>query len=106
MVRALIAASPDVVLVGEARSAEDRSARLDTLTPDVVVMDWSMPGMNGVETTAELLRTRPELCVIGFTSTDDRRVREAFIEAGASAVFAKDDAMALRDYLLASAAVG
>src|SRR3954452_22580031 len=106
MVRALLAASPDVVVVGEAPSAEDAFPLIARLAPDVVVMDWSMPGMNGIEATAELRRTQPDVRVVGFTSTDDRCVHEAFIAAGATAVFAKEDAMALSDYLLAAATVG
>ena len=106
MVAALLATSADVVLVGEASSAEACFSPVAELAPDVVVMDWSMPGMNGIEATAELQRTRPDGRVVGFTSTDDRCVHEAFIAAGATAVFAKEDAMALRDHLLGAAAVG
>jgi len=106
MVRALLGESPDVVIVGEAPSAEDGFAAIDELAPDLVVMDWSMPGMNGIEATAEVRRRRPEMRVVGFTSTDSPTVHEAFIEAGATAVFAKDEGMALRDFLLAAAAVG
>ena len=103
--RALLAALPDVAVVGEASSAEACFSPIETLAPDVVVMDWSMPGMNGIEATAELQRTRPEVRVVGFTSTDDPCVHQAFIAAGATAVFAKQDAMALRDHLLATATV-
>jgi DNA-binding NarL/FixJ family response regulator len=106
MVRQLLAAYPDVAIVGESRSAEDGFALIDALAPDLVVMDWSMPGMNGIEATAEVRRRRPEMRVVGFTSTDSPTVHEAFIEAGATAVFAKDEGMALRDFLLAAAAVG
>jgi DNA-binding NarL/FixJ family response regulator len=106
MVAALLAASPDIVVVGEASSAEACFPAIERLAPDLVVMDWSMPGMNGIEATAELQRTRPGVRVVGFTSTGDRAVHTAFVAAGATAVFAKEDAMALRDHLLAAAAVG
>ena len=106
MLHHLLEAFPEVVIVGEACSAEDAFPLIASAAPDLVVMDWSMPGMNGIEATAELHRTRAELRVVGFTSTDDARVHEAFIEAGATAVFTKEDAMALRDYLLTEAAVG
>jgi chemotaxis response regulator CheB len=49
MVRALLSGSLDVVVVGEARSDEDAIRLIARLAPDVVVMNWSMPGMNGVE---------------------------------------------------------
>jgi DNA-binding NarL/FixJ family response regulator len=106
MVGALLAAFPDVLVVGEASSAEACFSPIEALAPDVVVMDWSMPGMSGIEATAELQRTRPDVRVVGFTSTDDSGVHAAFMAAGAAAVFAKEDAMALRDYLLSAAAVG
>lgn len=105
MMHALLDASHGAVIVGEAHSAEDCFVPIDMLAPDVVVMDWSMPGMSGIEATAELRRTRPELRVVGFTSTDDPTVHEAFINAGATAVFAKEDALGVREYLLATAAV-
>ena len=106
MLHALLVRFPEVVIVGEACSAEDAFPLVASAAPDVVVMDWSMPGMDGIEATAELHRTRGELRIVGFTSTDDEGVHQAFIEAGATAVFAKEDALALRDYLLAEAAVG
>src|SRR3954467_14105351 len=106
MVRRLVDGAAGVEVVGDADSGEEGLEACAALAPDLVVMDWSMPGMSGVEATAEVRRRRPELRVVGFTSTSDPSVHEAFMAAGAPAVFARSEAMALREYLVAAAAVG
>jgi DNA-binding NarL/FixJ family response regulator len=99
MLRLVLAELPHVVLVGEAASGEECLRRLDRLAPDVVVMDWRMPGINGVQATERLLESRPDVHVIGFTSSGTADVSPAFLDAGAAAVFAKEQALELRDYL-------
>ena len=103
MVRALLARCPYVVVAARParRRTASRSSHVGARCRRHGLLD---AGVNGVEGTAELCRTRPELRVVGFTSADDRHVR-GFMAAGVSAVFAKDDAIALRDYLRAAAAV-
>jgi two-component system chemotaxis response regulator CheB len=90
---------PGLSVVGEAFSGEDCLATIDALAPQLVVMDWQMPGMNGAETTEALLARHPEVRVIGFTSSADVLTHQAFLDAGAEAVFAKERALDLRDYL-------
>ena len=51
MLRLVLAERDGVDVVGEAVSAEDCLARVADFAPDVVVMDWRMPGMNGAEAT-------------------------------------------------------
>jgi DNA-binding NarL/FixJ family response regulator len=86
-------------VVGEAASAEDCLARVAEFEPDVVVMDWRMPGMDGAEATRQLLARHPGVRVVGFTSSGSDETRQAFLEAGASEVFPKEHAHHLRDYL-------
>src|SRR4051812_14200110 len=66
-------------------------------SPDAVIMDWQMPGLDGVEATRRVLAIRPDAYVIAFSSAHDVRVRDAFISAGAFAYHDKDDRAGLRD---------
>jgi NarL family two-component system response regulator LiaR len=104
MVRRLLERAADVEIVGTAASGEEGLEACAALAPDVVVMDWSMPGMSGIEATAEVRRRHPGIDVVAFTSTRDREVRDAFLAAGATAVFAKENALELRDHLVRLAA--
>src|SRR3954453_20689493 len=99
MLRRVLADLDDFDVVGEALSAEDCLGRVADLAPDVVVMDWQMPGMNGADATRELLARHPHIHVVGFTSSGSDGTRQAFLDAGASEVFPKERALDLRDYL-------
>jgi DNA-binding NarL/FixJ family response regulator len=99
MLRLILDQVPDLLFVGEAASGEEALARIGEARPDVVIMDWQMPGINGVETTTRLLAEHPHLRVVGYTSSGEPGTHQAFLDAGAAAVFAKEQAMALRDWL-------
>jgi DNA-binding NarL/FixJ family response regulator len=81
--KALLASEPGLDVVGEAAdgpTALDQATKLD---PDVVVMDVSMPGMNGAEVTAQLRRAKPECKVLALTVHEDRGYLRMLLEAGA-----------------------
>ena len=81
--RALIQATPDFHLAGE---AEDGASTLDmvaALQPDVVLMDLNMPGMNGVDATAQIMATAPHVAVLVVTMFDDDDSIFAAMQAGA-----------------------
>jgi DNA-binding NarL/FixJ family response regulator len=99
MLHLVLADRDGLDLVDEAVSAEDCLARVAGVAPDVVVMDWQMPGMNGADATRELLARHPDIAVVGFTSSGSDETRQAFLDAGASEVFPKERALDLRDYL-------
>jgi DNA-binding NarL/FixJ family response regulator len=80
----------DIEVVGEAVDGSDAVERATELRPDIVVMDLMMPVVDGIESTARLKATLPDVEVIAITSfvEEDRVV--AAIEAGASGFLLKD----------------
>jgi DNA-binding NarL/FixJ family response regulator len=103
---AMIGATSDLRVVGEASGGEQAVLLTDQLAPEVVLMDLSMPGLGGVEATRALLIRRPLTRVVVLTSFNDReRVVEA-LRAGAVGYQLKDSDP--RDLLSAvrSAALG
>lgn len=75
--------------VFSAQSGEEAVRIFSTMKskPDIVIMDYRMPGKDGIETTKELLKMDPSVPII-FSSADET-VREAALEAGAVSFWAK-----------------
>lgn len=86
----LLAATDDIIVVGQAGDgAAAVAAATDTL-PDVVLMDLSMPVLDGVEATRQILQSQPDVRVVVLTSFSDRdRVSDA-LAAGAVGYLLKD----------------
>lgn len=82
--RMRFATEADVVVVGEATSGEEALAMVETLRPDVVLMDVQLPRMDGIETTQALHTTFPRLPVVMLSIHDDRHTQDRALAAGAS----------------------
>jgi DNA-binding NarL/FixJ family response regulator len=81
--RALVTSVPELELAGEAASGHEAIGLAERLQPDVVLMDISMPGLNGLEATRRILRDSPHIAVLMLTMLeDDDSVFEA-MQAGA-----------------------
>lgn len=103
---ALISSAPDLLLVGQAGSGEEALGSAAESAPDVVLMDLSMPGMDGIEATARMLALHPAIRVVVLTSFDDRGRVLAALRAGAQGYQLKDADPAVVLDAVRSAAAG
>ena len=81
--RAVLQNSPLVEFVGDAATGEDACARAEVLHPDVIIMDVSMPGMNGAEATRRILQVSPSSRVIALTAHEEPAYVRELLSAGA-----------------------
>jgi DNA-binding NarL/FixJ family response regulator len=85
----LIATTTDLEVVGEAADGDEAVRLAAELGPDVVLMDLSMPGSDGVQATRQLLEQNPAAHVLVLTSfSDQRRIMDA-LDAGAEGYLLK-----------------
>ncbi len=81
--RALIKATPDMALVGEAENGCEAIALAERLQPDVILMDLHMPDVNGIEATRQIVHTSPHIAILVLTMVDDDESLFAAMQAGA-----------------------
>jgi DNA-binding NarL/FixJ family response regulator len=80
----------DVEVVASVEDGSNVVSLCRRYQPDVVLMDYRLPGANGVEVTAELREACPEVAVVCLTATANARELEALEAAGAAACLSKD----------------
>lgn len=98
--RTLVEQSGCCTIVGEAENAEAAVSAVGEHRPDIVVMDWQMPGHDGIWATRQIKAIFPEVDVLAFTSAVSDDLRRQFADAGAIALFAKPELAALVDWLV------
>lgn len=88
--RALLSADPDFEVVGEAANGHDAIQAVRTLQPTLVLMDISMPGMNGIEAMIDIKRRSPSVRIIVITMHKEDEYIHASLSAGADGYLLKD----------------
>ena len=78
-----------VEIVGLASDGVEVVRLAEELNPDLILMDISMPNMDGIEATARIRADHPDIRIVGLSMHDDNGSRERIIRAGASAFVTK-----------------
>lgn len=91
-VRMLLESEPDLTVCGEASDGEEAIRLTETLAPDVVVMDITMPGLSGLVATHRIRRRDPSARVLILTMHDRREYVLDMLDAGACGYILKETA--------------
>ncbi|MCA9839689.1 MAG: response regulator transcription factor [Trueperaceae bacterium] len=83
-IRMLLESKTQIHIVGEADSAELALERIPPLSPDIALLDLSLPGMNGIELARNLKQMMPKLRMIALSMHEDTEYVQGFLEAGGS----------------------
>ena len=89
-VRTRLAANPHFEIVAEATNGEEAVTSAENVQPDVVLMDISLPRLNGLEATRRILRSLPQTKIIVLTMHDDEDYVLRAVDAGAKGFLLKD----------------
>lgn len=81
----------DMTVIGEAPDGASLISMVETEQPDVVLMDYNMPEVNGVEATRHIHSHYPHICVIGLSMHEPGPVERDMLRAGAAAYVSKKD---------------
>ena len=88
--RALLTASADREVVGEADNGREAIRQIGVLKPDLVLMDLTMPGTNGIDAIREVKRRYPEVQVLTLTVHKTEEYIRAALQAGTSGYVLKE----------------
>jgi DNA-binding NarL/FixJ family response regulator len=86
----LLGMRADIDVVASVADGSEAVAACENHRPDVVLMDYRLPGMDGVQATAAVKQAHPEIAVVCLTASANSREIEALYAAGATACLTKD----------------
>ncbi len=86
----LLALTPDVHVLAAVGDGHEALAACTRLDPDVVVMDYRLPGLDGIQATSAIRDACPRASVVVLTASAESSEIDAFYEAGAVACLTKD----------------
>lgn len=88
--RTLLSIRPDMEVVGEAADGDEAVALVETLRPNVVLMDLRMPKVDGIQATARIRAGWPDIPILVLTTFDDDANLFGALKAGAAGYLLKD----------------
>ena len=98
-IRTLLEARPEWKICGEAATGREAAEKAKQLRPDLVLLDLTMPEINGLEAIHKILDARPSTKILVLTMNDSGEMASQVLAAGASGLVLKSDAA--RDLLRA-----
>jgi len=90
--RTLLEKQSDMTVTGEADNGISTIELSEKLLPDVILMDISMPDMNGIEATKRIVSNNPAIKIIALSMHSDKRFITEMLKSGASGYLLKDSA--------------
>lgn len=90
--RALIEKRTDMEVAGEANSGREAVRLVRKLTPDLIIMDISMPDLNGIDATRQVLAESPKVRVVALSMHSDKRFVLGMLKSGARGYLLKESA--------------
>ncbi|HMD08746.1 MAG TPA: response regulator transcription factor [Candidatus Acidoferrum sp.] len=91
-VQTILHAFPEWEFCGEAENGKDAIRLADELKPEVIIMDVSMPGLNGIEATRAIRKMQPGVKIVLLTLHESAELLRSAFRAGASGYLLKTDA--------------
>ena len=88
-VRAFLLAESDIEIVGEAANGREAIRKTHELIPNLVLMDISMPALNGIDATKQIKQEMPGTKILVLTVFDEEEYREAVMQNGADGYILK-----------------
>jgi two-component system response regulator NreC len=102
----LLQSQPDIEIVGEAGDGHEAVECAQRLRPQVMILDLSMPRMNGLEAARALKQMAPDVAIVALTRHDDEAYVKELLGAGASAYVLKQSSVAELLRAIRAAAAG
>ena len=105
-VKNLINQNKDLVVIGEASSGSQTLELFESLTPDLLIMDISMPDMNGMEVSKNILAKNPNANIVILSMYDDEDYISRCLEYGVKGYVIKNESGSELDFAIRSVLSG
>lgn len=105
-VRNLVSQNKDLAVIGEASSGKETLELFDKLQPDLLIMDISMPDMNGMEVSKAILSKNPSANIVILSMYDDEDYISRCLEYGVKGYVIKNESGSELDYAIRSVLAG
>lgn len=99
-VRSLIKQNKELVVVGEAQSGRETLEKFQDLKPDLLILDISMPDLNGMEVSREILSSDPDAKIVILSMYDDEDYINRCLEYGVKGYVVKNESGGELDYAI------